>query len=234
MTIWMLIPVVIIWRVGAFFTQSEPLTQLLGIMGSAFLIIGFHALIYRKRPSFYFFLYCCAMAWHWGAFPIADAELMYTGIVSFYLTGSILIGPFLTAFTYSFLGREVFGKDRFLILLPVVVGLVFLVLSLFDKSNLQPFYITEVIFTNLYALYCYYLFVRTYLQNRNQLHMVPGIVLIIRSIVIGNIPYLLATFIPVFDFGFGVEPYSIFFLLQGIGFSIAIKKMKTTRFSSNP
>lgn len=217
------------WRFATFFTldgEEKALKVILGLMGLLFLGIGLHTYMrLRKEDSWFLFLYCWAMSWHWGGLPVIE-EHNASMTLSLYLLGSILIGPFLLSLAWTYAETHIERKLPW-ILLPVGIGVLLFGLVQFTEL-VEIFYIMEVAFTNVYALWAYIYLIAQYLKERKISSSNQGLSLVVMGIIAGNVPYILATVVPGMDFGYGIEPYTIFFLLVPITFSISMIRRDRT------
>ncbi len=208
-------------------------TRILGVMGISILVIGFTTFNrIKNRLSFVFFLYCSAMAFHWGGYPIFSEDGNSVPILTLYSFLSIFLGSTILHFSILYPKMKYISTWKLMaIYSPGILGILSVVASLLDQKVLELFIGFEPLIVTIFALIGAVLLFRIYFRTPPVERRMIGANIICIGIILANFPYLFSEFIPVMNFGDGIGFifYRLLFILQPIAFAIAV--LKTDKFS---
>lgn len=209
--------------------DQVTMTRILGVMGVLILLIG-TVIVYQigNTMSLVFFLYCFAMAFHWGYFPQVLSDHSQNLIASLYSLVSIFLGSLILHFALIYPENRTLSLTKYyLIYVPGIIGAFLFIASFLNQDIIGIFNFTEFILVTLYGLVGYLLLIKSYIRTPSSNRATVGINVIFWGILISNLPYVLSTFLPFMDFGghIGTEPYSLFFIFEPIAFAYGIVKV---------
>ena len=192
--------------------------KVLGVMGILILSIGI-LIFYQNRNilSFVFFLYCFVMAIHWGSYPQVISVYSQNIVISIYIFVTIFLGSLILHIGLIFPESQVISFKKYLIIYaPGIIGTFLFIAILLNMDLLPTLILVEPILVSLFALAGAILLFRTYFKTSKNIRSSIGINVICLGILIGNLPYLLSTFLPFMDFGgsYGALLYRLFFILN--------------------
>ncbi len=211
---------------------SVNFTMILGIMGLSIVILGFAVYWkYKSDIAFAFFLYCFAMAIHWGSHPKSEA-VDQDFLLSLYTYLSIFLGSSILHFSRIFPeSRQPSKRGLLLIYMPGIIGFV-LLLGTFIEINFQDMLlIAEPLFVNLFALIgAIILFSKFFKSSANRINK-RGLGIVCTGILLANLPYTFSEFIPALNFAGYTDDliYRLLFALQPIAFAIGVVKVSVPK-----
>ncbi len=207
-------------------------TKILGIMGISILVIGLLTFYKTKSElSYVFFLYCSAMALHWGWYPVFPGETDSVIIPTLYSFLSIFLGSTILHFSMLYpKGKSVSTGKLLAVYSPGILGVVAIFISFFTRKVLEIFIGLEPLIVTIFALIGAVLLFKTFFKTPQEERRPIGADIVCIGIIVANFPYLFSEFIPSMNFGDGLGFlfYRLLFIIQPIAFAMAIRK--TERF----
>ncbi len=242
-TVWILSIFIVLWRVLTWWSLTglgggHVGTQVLGVMGLSILVIGL--ITYRKTKSmlsFVFLLYCSAMAFHWGGYPLTSDGTSIPTVTAIYSFLSIFLGSTILHFSVLYPRPKKISLGKLAaIYSPAILGVISILGSVFNLSLLELFIGLEPLIVTIFALMGAILLFRTYFRTPSNERKLIGANIVYVGIIVANFPYLLSEFMPSMNFGNGLGflLYRLLFVLQPIAFAVAVRKAEIVASMSDP